>query len=70
MDGYTNGEAITLIISREDLEFLLGGLSVLREKLYSLAEEGARDEQPGKAYIHRVSAAKAEDLENRLITLL
>jgi hypothetical protein len=29
MGGYTDGEAITLIISREDLEFLLGGLSVL-----------------------------------------
>jgi len=30
MDGHTNGEAITLIISREDLEFLVGELSVLR----------------------------------------
>jgi hypothetical protein len=70
MGGYTNGEAITLIISREDLEFLLGGLSVLRAELHGLADESERDEQLGKAYVHRVSAAKAEDLESRLITLL
>jgi hypothetical protein len=31
MGGYTNGGVITLIISREDLEFLLGGLSVLMQ---------------------------------------
>ena len=33
MSVYTNGEAITLIISREDLEFLLGGLSVLLQSV-------------------------------------
>jgi len=33
MGGYTDGEAITLIISREDLEFLLGGLSVLLQSV-------------------------------------
>jgi len=66
----TNGEAITLIISREELEFLLGGLSVLRAKLHGLADQNERDEQAGKAYVHRATAAKAEDLENRLISLL
>ena len=43
MGGYTDGEGITLILSRQDLEFLLGGLSVLRAKLHGLADEGERN---------------------------
>jgi len=65
MGGGKDGEGINVTISHEDLEFLLGGLSVLRTDLQNLA-----DTKEKEANLHRASAEKAEELERRLLSLL
>jgi hypothetical protein len=66
----TDGEAITLMISHQELEFILGALSILRTDLKKLADTNEQDNDFAKAHVHRMSAEKAEELERRLITLL